>query len=83
MIWTVFTGTLNTLSGLISLASSGGVFMVVTASIVQMSSVSVTSMMCWSWVYELKYPCCGLPILPAQLFTEQIGLRVNKLKTLD
>ena len=46
MVWTVFTGTLNTLSGLISLASSGGDFMVVTASIVQMSSVSVTSMMC-------------------------------------
>jgi hypothetical protein len=45
MIWTVFTGTLNTLSGLISVASSGGEFMVVTAFIVQMSSVGVTSMM--------------------------------------
>ena len=45
MIWTVFTGTLNTLSGLISVASSGGDFMVVTAFIVQVGSVGVTSMM--------------------------------------
>jgi hypothetical protein len=43
VIWTVFTGTLNTLSGLISVASSGGDFMVVTAFVVQMSSVGVTS----------------------------------------
>ena len=45
MIWTVFTGTWNMSSGLISVASPGGDFMVVTAFIVQMSSVSVTSMM--------------------------------------
>jgi len=45
MIWTVFTGTLNTLSGLTSVASSGGDFMVVTAFVVQMSSVGVTSIM--------------------------------------
>ena len=43
MNWSVFTGTLNTLSGLISVASSGGDFMVVTAFVVQMSSVGVTS----------------------------------------
>jgi hypothetical protein len=45
MIWTIFTDTLNTLSGLISVVSSGGDFIVVTAFIVQMSSVGVTSMM--------------------------------------
>ena len=45
MIWTIFTGALNILSGLISVASSGGDFMIVTAFIVQMSSAGVTSMM--------------------------------------
>jgi hypothetical protein len=45
MIWTVFTGTLNILRRLISVASSGGDFIVVTAFRVQMSSVGVTSMM--------------------------------------
>ena len=45
MIWAVFTGTLNTLSGLISVASSGDDFMFVTAFIVQMGSVGVASMM--------------------------------------
>ena len=45
MIWTIFTDTLNTLSGLISVASSGGDFMIVTTFMVQMSSVGVTSMM--------------------------------------
>jgi hypothetical protein len=45
MIWTIFTDTLNTLSGLISVAASGDDFMVVTAFIVQMGSVGVTSMM--------------------------------------
>jgi hypothetical protein len=45
MIWTIFTGALNTLSGLISIASSGGDFMIVTAFMVQMSSAGVSSMM--------------------------------------
>ena len=45
MIWTVFTGTWNMSSGLFSVASSGGDFMIVTTFMVQMSSVGVSSMM--------------------------------------
>jgi hypothetical protein len=45
MIWTIFTSALNILSGLISVASSGGDFMIVTTFMVQMSSVGVSSMM--------------------------------------
>ena len=45
MIWAIFTGALNTLSELISVASSGGDFMIVNAFMVQMSSVGVSSTM--------------------------------------